>query len=108
MIGAWALGGAVAGLGALVLADLASILPKAGGMYVFLREGFGERGPWIAFLYGMVNLLVVQPAACAIIAAVLVRNLEVLVGDMGPVGRTAAATVVLLGFAGVNARGLNG
>ena len=106
MLGAWTLGGVVAGLGALVLADLAAILPEAGGMYVFLREGFGRRGPWVAYLYGIVNLLVVQPAACAIIAAILVRNLEILVGDMGPAGRTAAAISVLVGFAAVNAGGL--
>jgi len=106
MLFAWALGGVVAGLGALVLADLSTILPEAGGMYVFLREGFGRYGRWVAYLYGVVNLLVVQPAACAIIAAVLVLNLEVLVGDMGPAGRTAAAVAALVGFAAINAAGL--
>jgi APA family basic amino acid/polyamine antiporter len=106
LVGAWALGGVIAALGALVLADLSALLPEAGGLYVFLREGFGRFGGLVAFGYGVINLCVVQPAASAIVAVLLVRNLEVLVGDLGGTGRAACAVASLALFAAINAVGL--
>src|SRR5262245_66474145 len=38
----WVLGGVLALLGALALAEIAVLFPKAGGNYVFLREGYGR------------------------------------------------------------------
>src|SRR6266702_3277399 len=38
----WVLGGLLALLGALALAEVAVLYPKAGGNYVFLREGYGR------------------------------------------------------------------
>src|SRR6185295_4712992 len=68
-LGLWLLGGIASLAGALVFADLGARWPRAGGMYVFLREGLGEL---VAFLYGWLQLLVVQPGAMAVIAVVLV------------------------------------
>lgn len=45
----WSVGGLIALTGALTFAEIASQFPKAGGLYVFIREAFG-RIP--AFLYG--------------------------------------------------------
>lgn len=45
----WILGGVICLFGALCFAELASMLPRAGGMYVFLREAFGRP---VGFLFG--------------------------------------------------------
>jgi len=61
---AWVLGGALAFLGALIFAELATRLPRAGGKYVYAREAFGLRA---AFVIGAVEGLVLYPAAIAAI-----------------------------------------
>src|SRR4051794_7478148 len=48
---AWVLIGLLALAGSLALAEIAVLLPRAGGNYVFLREGFGR---WAGFLWGWV------------------------------------------------------
>jgi len=57
---AWVLGGVVAVCGALSYAELAAAYPRSGGIYVFLREGFG---PLPAFLFGWAELLIIRPGA---------------------------------------------
>src|SRR5512134_2825740 len=57
---AWVLGGAVALAGALTYAELAAAFPRSGGIYVFLREGFG---PLPAFLFGWAELWIIRPGA---------------------------------------------
>lgn len=61
----WVLGGAFALCGALSLSELASHIPKTGGFYAFLREGWG-RIP--AFLFGWGQLTIVRAAALGAIA----------------------------------------
>lgn len=57
---AWVLGGVVAVCGALTYAELAGAFPRSGGLYVFLREGFG---PLAAFLFGWGELVIIRPGA---------------------------------------------
>ncbi|WP_372364607.1 APC family permease [Candidatus Uabimicrobium sp. HlEnr_7] len=61
---AWVVGGLVATTGAITMAQLSSLLPQVGGLYVYIREAFGEL---MAFWYGCVLFLVLQ---CGSIAAV--------------------------------------
>src|SRR5207245_3636984 len=42
VLGAWVLGGVLSICGSLALAELAVTHPKTGGLYVFIREGFGD------------------------------------------------------------------
>src|SRR6186997_1629561 len=53
---AWAAGSLFALTGALTYAELGTMFPRAGGVYVFLNEAFG---PLLGFLYGWTTLLVV-------------------------------------------------
>jgi APA family basic amino acid/polyamine antiporter len=78
---AWVLGGALAFLGALIFAELATRLPKAGGKYVYAREAFGPRA---AFVIGAVEGLVLYPAAIAAIGVAAGEFFERLTG--WPVG----------------------
>src|SRR4051812_48993852 len=54
---AWAIGGAIALVGAFVYAELAALRPRVGGQYAYLRDAYH---PIVAFLYGWTLLLVVQ------------------------------------------------
>lgn len=65
MLMAWVAGGLFALCGALTIAELASALPKTGGIYVFLREAWG-RLP--AFLFGWAQLVVIRAAALGAIS----------------------------------------
>lgn len=73
----WALGGLVAVLGALSFAELGSRHPDAGGIYVYLRRGFG---PLAGFLTGWTLFLV---GGCGSIAAVASGSAKHLCRAMG-------------------------
>ena len=60
LLGVWATGGLFALCGALTLAEVAGAFPRTGGMYVFIREGWG-RLP--AFLFGWAELVVIRAAS---------------------------------------------
>src|SRR2546427_5974136 len=57
---AWIAGGALALLGALCFAELATRLPAAGGKYVYVREAFGPRA---GFVVGWGEALATYPVA---------------------------------------------
>ena len=64
----WTLGGLIALTGALCFSELGSMYPKAGGVYVYLKEAYGEL---TGFLYGWVILLVINTGALAALSIVL-------------------------------------
>jgi basic amino acid/polyamine antiporter, APA family len=61
----WIAGGVVALCGALTLAEVAGAFPETGGIYVFIRNGWG-RLP--AFLFGWAELAIIRAAALGAIA----------------------------------------
>src|SRR5882724_8995259 len=73
---AWALGGVLTITGALSCAELAAMMPRAGGQYVFLREAYG---PSIGFLFGWALFLVIQTGTIAAVAVAFANFLGVLV-----------------------------
>lgn len=107
VLGIWILGGLASLSGALVFADLGAKWPRAGGVYVFLRDGWqGKPGALLSFLYGFLQLVVVQPGAMAVIALVLVDNATFVVGPVSPATRSACACVAIAAFTGTNLLGL--
>src|SRR5215831_19352585 len=62
LLGAWAVTGFLTIVGALSYGELAAMMPKAGGQYVYLREGLG---PLWGFLYGWTLFLVIQTGTVA-------------------------------------------
>lgn len=67
VIAAWVLGGILSICGSLVLTELAVTHPRTGGLYVFIRESFGDA--W-GFLFGWANLWVIKPTVIASITSV--------------------------------------
>jgi basic amino acid/polyamine antiporter, APA family len=65
LLAIWILGGLFALCGALSLAELASEVPRTGGFYAFLREGWGKIP---AFLFGWGQLTIVRAASLGAIA----------------------------------------
>ncbi len=103
MLGVWVLGGIVALTGALTYAEMGALVPRTGGVYVFLRDAFG---PAPAFLYGWTLMLVIAPGALAIVANFFAANLvEQLPRDARPSPLWVAAAVIAL-LTWVNARGV--
>ena len=75
LLAAWALAGVLTITGALCCAELAAMLPHAGGQYVFLREAYG---PACGFLFGWALLTVVQTGTIAAVAVAFANFLGVL------------------------------
>src|SRR5690349_20397276 len=67
MLGVWVLGGIIVMCGALAFAELSASMPETGGMYVYLREGWGR--PY-AFLFGWSQLVLIRAAALGGISSV--------------------------------------
>jgi APA family basic amino acid/polyamine antiporter len=72
---AWALAGALTIVGALSYGELAAMMPRAGGQYVYLREAFS---PLWGFLYGWTLFLVIQSGTIAAVAVGFARYFGVL------------------------------
>ena len=72
---AWVLAGVLTITGALCCAELAAMMPRAGGPYIFLREAYG---PATGFLYGWSVFLVIQTGTIAAVAVAFAKFLGVL------------------------------
>src|SRR5438093_5979869 len=75
MLGAWLLTGVLTVVGALSYGELAAMMPRAGGQYVYLREAFS---PVWGFLYGWTLFLVIQTGTIAAVAVGFARYLGAL------------------------------
>ncbi len=67
---AWALTGVLTIAGALSYGELASMMPRAGGQYVYLREAFS---PLWGFLYGWTLFMVIQTGTIAAVGVAFAR-----------------------------------
>ncbi len=71
----WALAGVLTITGALCCAELAAMMPRAGGQYVFLREAYG---PATGFLFGWSLFFVIQTGTIAAVAVAFADFLGVI------------------------------
>ena len=111
----WLVTAVLTTIAALSYGELAAAMPKAGGMYVYLREAFG---PLSGFLYGWTLFTVIQTGTIAAVAvafakflgeffpAVSATNWIVQIGPMGLNTQMAAAIALLVFLTWVNTRGL--
>lgn len=94
----WAVGGALALIGAVCFAELGARRPEAGGGYVYLRETFG---PVFGFLYGWKLLLVSATGAIAALAIIFARYTVDLVA-LSPSWVTPVAVGAIVFLSGIN------
>src|SRR6266702_3098916 len=78
---AWAIAGLLTITGALCCSELATMMPRAGGVYVFLREAYGSA---MGFLYGWTLFLVIQTGTIAAVAIAFAKFLGVFVTRVSP------------------------
>src|SRR5256714_2383346 len=67
--------------GALCCSELATMMPRAGGVYVFFREAYN---PAMGFLYGWTLFLVIQTGTIAAVAIAFAKFLGVFVPAIAP------------------------
>src|SRR5919197_5799589 len=78
VIAAWVAAGFLSLAGALTYAELAAMMPRAGGEYVFIREGYGRP---LAFLYGWTQFPVAYTGSQAAKGVSFAIFLNILAGD---------------------------
>lgn len=100
-LGVWLGMGVMTLCGALCYGELASRHPEAGGGYAYLREGLGRP---LAFLYGWMSLVVMDPGITAALAVGLASYLGYLV-ELSPGATKAVAVLAIALLAWVNSRG---
>ncbi len=76
LIGAWAVAGFMTIVAALSYGELAAMMPRAGGQYVYLREALG---PLWGFLYGWTLFLVIQTGTIAAVGVAFGKFLGIFV-----------------------------
>ncbi|HEX5725158.1 MAG TPA: amino acid permease [Longimicrobiaceae bacterium] len=81
LLAVWVATALITVFGALSYGELAAAMPRAGGQYVFLREGLG---PLTGFLYGWTLFLVIQTGTIAAVAVAFSRFLGVFVPAVSP------------------------
>jgi APA family basic amino acid/polyamine antiporter len=100
----WMLGGLLCALGALCFAELATMLPRAGGLYVYLRAAYGDL---VAFLFGWTETLLARPASTGALAVAFVGSLAVALDwKTSEWTQVVLASLLVFGLALVNILGV--
>jgi APA family basic amino acid/polyamine antiporter len=92
ILAVWALGGLVTLTGALTFGELGSLFPKAGGIYVFLKEAYGG---WLGFLYGWAYLLIITSGSIAVLSLAFAYYLSFFI-PMGQSGKLITGISVII------------
>src|SRR3954468_23767587 len=92
LLAVWLLAGVVSVLGTLSNAELASMMPRTGGQYVFLYRAYG---PFVAFLYGWALFAVIQSGSIAALAYVFAEYAMRFAGVAQTLGSSGGFTLSL-------------
>lgn len=99
LLAVWVVGGALSFFGALAFAELGAAFPRAGGMYVFLREAYG---PLVAFLFGWTLFFVIDTGAIATLSVAFSSKYLPQFVPLGPVGIKAVAAGMIAALVAIN------
>jgi len=111
----WAITGVITLIAALSYGELAGMMPRAGGQYVYLREAYS---PLVGFLYGWTLFMVIQTGTIAAVAVAFAKytavifpvvgegNILLSIGSLHISAAQVVAIVVIAGLTYLNARGL--
>lgn len=98
ILAVWALGGLVTITGALTFGELGSLFPKAGGIYVFLKEAYGG---WLGFLYGWAYLLIITSGSIAVLSLAFAYYLSFFI-PMNETWKIATSIIVIVTLTTLN------
>lgn len=101
-IAVWVVTGILSLFGALSFAELAAMMPQAGGQYVYLREAYG---PLTSFLCGWMLFLVQQTGGISTLAAGMAQYLGNFL-PFTPWQQKAVAAATIIGLTAINYRGV--
>ncbi len=99
---AWTLGGFIALTGALTFSELGSMYPKSGGVYVYLKEAYGEL---MGFLYGWVILLVITTGAIAALGMIFAKYMTNFI-DLSANAQVFVAALAIIVLTIINVTGV--
>lgn len=100
---AWIIAGFAATMFALVYAELAPMLPKAGGAYIFIREAFGDIA---SFLYGWAMIFGSLMPVIALLATAFVTYLKFFFPALDVTGGRIVSSILIIILTVVNLRGV--
>ena len=104
IIAVWLFGGLLCILGGLCFAELATMYPQAGGLYVYLREAFGRP---VAFLFGWTEVFFGKPASIGALSAAFVGSFSLALGGiLSPTIQVVLAIGLIVMVASVNIAGV--
>jgi APA family basic amino acid/polyamine antiporter len=100
----WVFGGLLCMLGGLCFAELATMLPEAGGLYVYLREAYGKL---VGFLFGWTEVIFGKPASIGALSVAFIGSLSLAIGwSPSPAAEVLIAAVLIVTLAGINILGV--
>ena len=108
IISAWVFGGVLSLLGGLCFAELGAMLPRAGGMYVYLKHAYGRP---VGYLQGWTQFIFGNPGSLGALSIIFVAHLGEVLYPESAAGISRAATLALsvsliVGLAMVNIVGV--
>ncbi len=96
---AWVIGGLITIASALTVAEIAGAIPKTGGIFVYLKELYGEK--W-AFLFGWMQTLIYVPGVSAALSIVFVTQATYFMPSITVVAQKVLAIFILFFVMGIN------
>ena len=98
----WMIGGLITLTGALTFAELGALFPKSGGVYVFLKEAYGDV---FGFSYGWIMLLVINTGSIAALGLAFAEYMTYFI-DLSATGKTVLGAGLILSLTGINSLGV--
>ena len=99
LILAWIGGGLMALLGAFAIAELSTRFPETGGDFLYLHKVFG---PFPAFLYGWMSLVIFETGAIAVLALFSAKYAQQIFPATLGLSEPMLASIIVLGFSGLH------
>jgi len=96
---AWIVGGLITIASALTVAEIAVAIPKTGGVFVYIKELYGEK--W-AFLFGWMQTLIYVPGVAAALSIVFVTQATYFIPSMTALTQKILAIIILFFVMGIN------
>src|SRR5215467_12249975 len=97
----WLVGGVLSLLGALTYGELSAMKPRAGGLYCYIRDGFGR---FTAYMFGWTLFFVIASGTVATLAVAFSNYLGQLI-TLTPVTRKLVAIIMIAVIAAINVIG---